>query len=352
MPVAPATIVRTKRSWPGTSTTDSAPPARQPQRRVAERDRDPARAAPPAAGRCRRPVSAATSAVLPWSMWPAVPSVSGALVPAPVAARGDRDARRGVGLLVGERARVEQQRGRPAMRADERRVAGAQRARRARRRRPGRGRARRPGPPSSSSGSAPPPTARPRPRRPSPPVASARRCARSREARRRRRRASPAPGSRAARARGRGSRRASPRARRARACRSARRAPAGGGGRRRSRRARRRCSPACGPPSSLSPEKQTSAAPARTERRTGGSSASALEVVGEHARADVVDHRRRRARTAPRSRPPRRSRRVRKFDGWARRIAPVSSPIARARSRRAACGSWCRPRPAARRPGR
>ena len=33
-------------------------------------------------------------------------------------------------------------------------------------------------------------------------------------------------------------------------------------------------SPACGPPSSLSPEKQTTAQPAATERRTGGSSAS------------------------------------------------------------------------------
>jgi hypothetical protein len=33
-------------------------------------------------------------------------------------------------------------------------------------------------------------------------------------------------------------------------------------------------SPACGPPSSLSPEKHTTAAPASTDRATGGSSAS------------------------------------------------------------------------------
>ena len=49
--------------------------------------------------------------------------------------------------------------------------------------------------------------------------------------------------------------------------------------------------PACGPPSSLSPEKQTTAQPAATERRTGGSSASSGTPVGQRARADVVDHR-------------------------------------------------------------
>ena len=42
MPVAPATIVRTKRSWPGTSTTDSRRPDGQVERRVAELDRDAA----------------------------------------------------------------------------------------------------------------------------------------------------------------------------------------------------------------------------------------------------------------------------------------------------------------------
>ena len=49
--------------------------------------------------------------------------------------------------------------------------------------------------------------------------------------------------------------------------------------------------PACGPPRSLSPLKHVSAAPARTERRTDGSLGEQLEVVGEHAGADVVDHR-------------------------------------------------------------
>ena len=43
MPVAPATIVRTKRSWPG-HVDDRQPPARrQLERRVAELDRDAAR---------------------------------------------------------------------------------------------------------------------------------------------------------------------------------------------------------------------------------------------------------------------------------------------------------------------
>ena len=42
----------------------------------------------------------------------------------------------------------------------------------------------------------------------------------------------------------------------------------------------------------------------------------------------------------------------RKFDGCTRRIAPVSARRSRARSRRAGCGSSCRPRPAARPPGR
>ena len=51
MPVAPATIVRTNRSWPGTSTTDSSPARRERHWRVAERDRDAALASPPATDR-------------------------------------------------------------------------------------------------------------------------------------------------------------------------------------------------------------------------------------------------------------------------------------------------------------
>ena len=82
-------------------------------------------------------------------------------------------------------------------------------------------------------------------------------------------------------------------------------------------------SPACGPPSSLSPEKQTTAAPARTDRRTGGSSASTAmssastpeptsSITGTpspHSASISTDS------TNPT---------VRKFDGWARRIAAVS----------------------------
>src|SRR3954466_5648288 len=84
------------------------------------------------------PVRRAISAVLPWSMWPAVPSVSGrASAPAVIRARRARRRRRGrpprrwdggggeAGLRVGERAGVEQEP--PVLDApDERRVAGAQ----------------------------------------------------------------------------------------------------------------------------------------------------------------------------------------------------------------------------------
>ena len=43
MPVAPATIVRTKRSWPGHVDEREPPSVRQIERRVAELDRDAAR---------------------------------------------------------------------------------------------------------------------------------------------------------------------------------------------------------------------------------------------------------------------------------------------------------------------
>ena len=87
------------------------------------------------------PVSAATSAVLPWSMWPAVPSVRGVI-------------RRH--SVVGERAAVEQHAGPrcdarrpPADRRPQRgrqRVAAVERAGEARRARAAAGRRRRPGP--------------------------------------------------------------------------------------------------------------------------------------------------------------------------------------------------------------
>ena len=100
------------------------------------------------------PVSAPTSAVLPWSMWPAVPSVSGGSL---TRSRRPPSAPARVGLGVGQRARVEQQRARRATRADH---AAARRRAAAR----GQaapscpGRRRTPAPSSSSSGSAPPPT--------------------------------------------------------------------------------------------------------------------------------------------------------------------------------------------------
>src|SRR4051794_34597474 len=69
------------------------------------------------------PVSALISAVLPWSMWPAVPSVSGASVK-----RLDNSVGCDARLVVGERARIQKQ---PAVTraADDRRICGTQPAR-------------------------------------------------------------------------------------------------------------------------------------------------------------------------------------------------------------------------------
>jgi hypothetical protein len=75
MPPAPATIVRTNASWPGTSTM------------LASRSGPSGHAAKPSSIVMPRrfssgsrsvstPVSARTSVVLPWSMWPAVPSTT------------------------------------------------------------------------------------------------------------------------------------------------------------------------------------------------------------------------------------------------------------------------------------
>src|SRR3954453_530882 len=72
-PVAPATMVLTRRSWPGTSTTETTPSgsssgayprAIEMPRRLSSERRS-----------VFFPVSASTSAVLPWSTCPAVPSV-------------------------------------------------------------------------------------------------------------------------------------------------------------------------------------------------------------------------------------------------------------------------------------
>ena len=117
-PVAPATIVRTKRSWPGTSTSESRRPSGQLERRVAEVDRDPALAL------LGQPVGVLAR------QRPDEPR----LAVVDVARGADRQRHAGDGrgdlvdLGVGERAAVEQQ---PAVAddADDRRLAEAQRLR-------------------------------------------------------------------------------------------------------------------------------------------------------------------------------------------------------------------------------
>ena len=78
-PVAPATIWRTKRSWPGTSTTPIVRPLgslswAKPSWMVMPRRFSSSRRSGSV------PVRARTSEDLPWSIWPAVPSTSEALV--------------------------------------------------------------------------------------------------------------------------------------------------------------------------------------------------------------------------------------------------------------------------------
>ena len=225
------------------------------------------------------PVSARTSAVLPWSMWPAVPSVSGIVTRARVRRAGPRRRSACAGRAAGGRPRSGRRPAAP-------RPAAARRGRR--RETPGTETATA-GPGSSSSGSAPPPTR-----------ATAATISVS---------AAIAAASRSARARIVTSSAASiasdrdlaagkigiavagagwPRARRAPSL-SSRSARASGCRRAASTASARPARiPACGPPRSLSPEKQTSAAPARTDRRTGGSSPMSPR---QHAGADVVDHR-------------------------------------------------------------
>ena len=118
------------------------------------------------------------------------------------------------------------------------------------------------------------------------------------------------------------------------------------------RRASPTSSPACGPPRSLSPEKQTTRRAGAHRAAHGGSPASAVEVVGQHARADVVDDGDAERRTAPRSRPPRRSRPCGSSTGGRAGSRRCRRAIAPRVVGAAACGSSCRPRPAARRPGR
>ncbi len=73
MPWAPASMLRTKRSWPGTSTNEATSDG--PSSACAK----PRSIVMPRSFSCGRrsgslPVSARTSALLPWSMWPAVPT--------------------------------------------------------------------------------------------------------------------------------------------------------------------------------------------------------------------------------------------------------------------------------------
>ena len=198
MPVAPATIVRTNRSWPGTSTTDSRRPDGSVRLRVAELDRDPARA-------LLRQAVGVDAGQRADQRGLAVVDVAGgaerqrraAVMPIASALRTAAATR--LDLVVGERARVEQHA--PVVDPRDHRRVGARAAPAASAIR-ARASSATAGPSSSSSGSAPPPTL------PAARITSARGPDRRRAAARPGaasvclvgRRASPAPGSRAARA--------------------------------------------------------------------------------------------------------------------------------------------------------
>ena len=117
------------------------------------------------------------------------------------------------------------------------------------------------------------------------------------------------------------------------------------------RSARPTMTPACGPPSSLSPENVTSAAPASMAWRTPGLVAQPRRPVREPGRGLVeqagagVDHHR---RPEPGELGHRRSVSVKPDHAVVRRVHLQDQrgvgARARARSRRAACGWWCRPR--------
>ena len=301
MPVAPATIVRTKRSWPGTSTPTAAGPRAASGSRSRARSRSRAPAPREAVG--------VDAGQRPDQRGLAVVDVAGgaerqrsrgviAAAERAAAPHGDRRARSHRRRACADRAAPGRRGSRAISGGSPSRSASHQRDRVARRceQRDGRAleleqRQR------AAADLAPPSRARRSARRQSP---SPRRCARAASVSSLTPRASPAPGSRAARAPDRGTARASPRAPRARACRSAARGRADGSRAAATASRAPDSSPACGPPSSLSPEQQTSAAPAATERSIGGLLGERRDArgVGQHAGADVVDHRGRRARTA------------------------------------------------------
>ena len=298
MPVAPATIVRTNRSWPGTSTTDSRRPDGQLERRVAELDRDPARAllgqavgvdagqrARPARscrGRCGRRSRASAAALIARGAASAAPdrrrrprrrsSVRGSSSSAPSRIRADH---RRVAVAQPPRQRVGA--GAPGRRAHDRALELEQRQRAAADLR----------------------AASITPRRRRPPARAARPAPQLRLGRRR---ASRSTGiSRRARS---GSRyRRSVASSAASDSLSIRTARASGWARQPLDRLAPRptISPACGPPSSLSPEKQTSA-------RAGRDRAAHRRLVGQ------LRHAARRARPSRRRRSPARPSRAQRLD--------------------------------------
>ena len=213
------------------------------------------------------PVSASTSAVLPWSMWPAVPSVS-AISPRAAPARPRRRRARGSTSSSRERARVEQQPPLDHAPDDRRRALAQRRLQLAARVGQGAGRAlqaERGQGAAADAGLRLDDLAAERLRQP----LGARAHGVERLVRH------PQHGQRgSAPARGRGAGAASPPAPRARAGRCAAPGPAGGGGSARPPPRAPTMSPACGPPSSLSPLKQASVAPAAIDPRASGSPAS------------------------------------------------------------------------------
>ncbi len=250
------------------------------------------------------PVSARTRVDLPWSTCPAVATTR-------TPARAVGAAATVVVLAARSAGRAGSGRARPGRRRTGRRRAGAaayargQRHRPAGQREPGRAaaadRARR--------------WARPRRRPP-------RRAPRRAPAAARGRPAAPARPAAAGRA-------GWPPARRAWSCRPAARGPAGGGAAARRRRRGPSTSPACGPPSSLSPLQVTTGAPARSAVAASGSSGSSGSGR-EQAAADVGDdgHARASASSATPTALVKPS--TRKLLGCTLRTQPVSGPTASA----------------------
>ena len=367
IPPAPATIVRTSRSCPGTSTTPIEPPPGSSSSAKPSSIEIPRRRSS-ASRSVSVPVSAATSAVLPWSMWPAVPSVSPRRPARQPSARCAAAA-----ATPHPRRRAFAGRGAPARpryarhRRARRRAAG----RRGRRRRPGRGRSRRPGRAAPAVGSVPPPARRGRRARPS----RRRRIAASHRVRARAPQlllAGSAASPRRDRARRPRSRWSRSVASSAASCSlSSRSARASGWRRQRSTAAAGPArTPACGPPSSLSAGEADESAPAATDAAPSGSSPIGSSGARSRGRRSAAARARRRARRgsasgdglgeadgpevrlvdaqrAPpcpgRSRPRSRSSRVRFVVPTSTRRAPDCARISGIRNEPPISTSWPRP---------